>query len=177
LRDADVTAPGSSLHQPVRACVFALGGEQLAADIRHTREVVVLTDRTAVPGAPAYVVGVANLRGNVVPIVDIGPLLGLPPHPAGEALRTIVLEAAGIQIAVPTDEVLGLESFDSVMPRDEATPSPREDLALGRLRRTDGLATLLDVPRLVETARVEAPGRSAAGRLPGDPQSTGHRPA
>jgi chemotaxis signal transduction protein len=161
----------------VRACVFALAGEQLAADIRHTREVVVLADRTTVPRAPAHVMGVANLRGSVVPIVDIGPLLGLPPHTPREALRTIVLEDSGVQIAVPTDDVLGLESFDAVMPGAEGTPNPRGELTLGRLRRAGGGAILLDVPKLIEVAGAGASGRSDAGRWPGDHQSTGRSPA
>jgi purine-binding chemotaxis protein CheW len=172
-----VTAPGPSLSQPVRACVFAVAGEQLATDIRHTREVVVLTDRTTVPRAPAHVMGVANLRGSVVPIVDIGPLLGLPPHAPRDALRTIVLEDSGVQIAVPTDDVLGLESFDAVMPGDEGTAKPRAELTLGRLRRAGGVATLLDVPKLIEAAGAGASGRPAAGRWPGDPQPTGRPPA
>jgi purine-binding chemotaxis protein CheW len=150
-----MTTPVTRLANPVRACVFALAGEQLAADIRHTREVVDLADRTTVPRAPAYVLGVANLRGTVVPIVDIGHLFGLPPRPASEALRTVVLEDAGVQIAVVTDEVLGLESFDEVMPVGEAARRPYAELAVGFLRRADGIvATLLDVPRLVKAVRV-----------------------
>ena len=164
-----MTAPGPDLPQTVRACVFTLAGEQLATDIRHTREVVVLADRTTVPRAPAHVMGVANLRGSVVPIVDIGPLLGLPPHAAREALRTIVLEDSGVQIAVPTDDVLGLESFDAVMPGDGKASRSRGELALGRLRRAGGVATLLDVPKLIEAAGAGASGRPAAGRWPGDP--------
>ena len=99
--------------------MFTVAGRQLAADIRHTREVVVLPDRTMVPRAPAHVLGVANLRGYIVPIVDIGHLLGLPPRPPSEAPRTprtIVLEGAGAQVAIAMDEVLGLESFDEVLP-------------------------------------------------------------
>jgi purine-binding chemotaxis protein CheW len=157
-----VASPVPAASPPVRACVFALAGEQLAADIRHTREVVVLPDRTTVPGAPphVHVLGVANLRGHVVPIVDIRHLLDLPAPPPSEAARTVVLEGAGIQIAVPTDEVLGLETFDHVLPVDEADRRPLGALALGRLRRTDGLATLLDVSRLVEAVRVGPPPRS-----------------
>jgi purine-binding chemotaxis protein CheW len=161
-----VTAPNPGLSQTVRACVFALAGEQLATDIRHTREVVVLADRTTVPRAPAHVMGVANLRGSVVPIVDIGPLLGLPPHAPREALRTIVLEASGVQIAVPTDDVLGLESFDDVMTGDGGAAKPRGELALGRLRRAGGVATLLDVTKLIEAAGAGASGRPDAGRPP-----------
>jgi purine-binding chemotaxis protein CheW len=139
---------------PLRACVFALAGQQLAADIRHTREVVVFPERTVVPLAPAHVVGVANLRGQVVPIVDIRPLLGLPGGVPEAAPRTIVLEDAGVQVAVVTDGVLGLEAFDEVLPAGEMTARTCGELALGLLRRGEDVATLLDVPRLVATLRV-----------------------
>jgi purine-binding chemotaxis protein CheW len=156
--------------------VFALAGERFAADIRDTREVVVLADRTTVPRAPAYVLGVANLRGSVVPVVDLGRVLGLPARPADASLRTVVLEHGGIQIAVPADEVLGLESFDGIMPRDDSSPSPHGELALGLLRRSDGLATLLDVPRLVGAVRVGGPD-GPGGAIAAHPESTGHRAA
>jgi chemotaxis signal transduction protein len=155
-----MTAPESSARPPLRACVFTLAGEQLAADVGHAREVVVLPERTTVPRAPAHVLGVANLRGNIVPIVDIGHLLGLPPRPVSEGLRTLVLEDAGIQVAIPTDDVLGLETFDDVLAADEASSNPCPDLAVGRLKRGDGtVATLLDVARLIATI----------GGSPGDP--------
>jgi chemotaxis signal transduction protein len=143
----------------VRACVFAFGGEHLAADIRHTREVVVLPDRTPVPRAPTHILGVANLRGSIVPIVDVSPLLGLPLRPASEGLRMIVLEDAGVQIAIPTDEVLGLEAFEGVLPADTATPGPFAELAVGLLKRGDETATLLDVPKLIESVRAGPPSR------------------
>jgi chemotaxis signal transduction protein len=106
--------------------VFTVAGRQLAADIRHTREVVALPDRTPVPRAPAHVLGVANLRGYIVPIVDIRHLLGSPAGPPSEAARTprtIVLEGDGAQIAIAMDEVLGLESFDEVLPGPPAASS------------------------------------------------------
>jgi chemotaxis signal transduction protein len=140
--------------------VFTVAGRQLATDIRHTREVVVLPDRTAVPRAPTHVLGVANLRGYVVPIVDIGPMLGLPSRPPDEASstpRTVVLEGAGAQVAIVTDEVLGLESFDEVLPASQTPEGPGRALTLGLLRRSDAMATLLDVPELVEAVRVRPP--------------------
>jgi chemotaxis signal transduction protein len=145
--------------------VFTVTGKQVATDIRHTREVVVLQDPTAVPRAPAHILGVANLRGHVVPIVDIAPLLGLAPRPASEAprpLRTVILEGGGAQVAIVTDEVLGLESFDEVHPAGEIPEGPGRAMTLGWLRRNDATATLLDVPELVETVRVRPPSRPDA---------------
>jgi chemotaxis signal transduction protein len=147
---------------PVRACVFALAGRQLAVDIRHTREVVVLPDRTRVPGAPPHILGVANLRGHVVPIVDMAHVLGLPGRPSTETDRTVVLDGAGVQVAVPTDEVLGLETFDEILSPAEEPHRPLEALAIGRVRRADGFATLIDVSRLVAAVRVGPPSRSDA---------------
>jgi chemotaxis signal transduction protein len=146
---------------PVRACVFALAGRQFAVDIRHTREVVVLPDRTRVPGAPPHILGVANLRGHVVPIVDMTYVLDLPGRLSTETDRTVVLDGAGVQVAVPADEVLGLETFDEILSPEEPH-RPLEALAIGRVRRADGFATLLDVSRLVEAVRVGPPSRSDA---------------
>jgi chemotaxis signal transduction protein len=157
--------------------VFTVAGRQLAADIRHTREVVALPDRTPVPRAPAHVLGVANLRGYIVPIVDIRHLLGSPAGPPSEAARTprtIVLEGDGAQSAIAMDEVLGLESFDEVLPGPPAASStpgappvdaangPVSVPALGLLKRGDAMATLLDVPALVEAVRVRPPSRPDA---------------
>jgi purine-binding chemotaxis protein CheW len=61
-----------------RACVVLLGGRPFAVDVTDAREVVVLETTTPVPGAPAAVIGVMNLRGNVLPVVEARPLLGLP---------------------------------------------------------------------------------------------------
>ena len=61
-----------------RACLFALAGARFAVDVRSAREVVVFDDITAVPLASPHLVGVANLRGTVMPIVDVRDMLGLP---------------------------------------------------------------------------------------------------
>ncbi len=63
-----------------RACLVMLGGRPFAVDVADAREVVVLDTTTAVPGAPPAVLGVMNLRGHVLPVVEARPLLGLPVH-------------------------------------------------------------------------------------------------
>src|SRR5258705_5630126 len=75
----------------LRACLFALSGARFAVDVRSAREVAVFDDLTAVPRAPRLLLGVANLRGTVVPIVDVGPLLDLPELRPARTVRTLVL--------------------------------------------------------------------------------------
>ena len=66
-------ASGSS-----RICLMSLGGEPFAIDLRHVREVFELESVTPVPGVPPILVGVANLRGTVMPLADLRPSLGVP---------------------------------------------------------------------------------------------------
>jgi purine-binding chemotaxis protein CheW len=63
---------------PLRVCLIKLGGESFAIDLRHVREVFEVESLTSVPGMPAALAGVANLRGVVIPVVDLRGLLGLP---------------------------------------------------------------------------------------------------
>lgn len=140
----------------VRACVFVLADEPFAVEVGCAREVVALEDHTAVPRAPAYLVGVTNLRGDILPIVDIRPLLGLPVTPVGRGSRALVLDVVGGQVAVAIDRVLGLEAFDEVVPFGEAARRAYGELGVGLLKRGDGLVTLLDAPKVLEALRVGA---------------------
>ena len=71
-------SPGSEADKsaaPSRICLITLGGEFFAIDLRHVREVFELESITPVPGMPLSLVGVANLRGTVVPLADLRPAL------------------------------------------------------------------------------------------------------
>ncbi|MDA3834373.1 MAG: chemotaxis protein CheW [Spirochaetales bacterium] len=58
---------------------FTLRDEEYAIDITKVREVLDVTTLTKIPRMPSYLCGVINLRGNVVPVIDLGLRLGLPP--------------------------------------------------------------------------------------------------
>src|SRR5512144_3330779 len=107
----------------VRACLCAVSGSRFAVDVRSAREVAVFDELTAVPRAPRHLLGVANLRGTVVPIVDVGPFLGLPDLRPARSVRTLVLRDGALLAAVVVDNVLGLEPFEAVLPAaDPAAP-------------------------------------------------------
>jgi purine-binding chemotaxis protein CheW len=137
----------------LRACVFTLAGAAFAFDVRSVEEVVVFDDATPVPRAPAHVLGVANLRGRVVPLVDVRALLGLPAGRAGRDLTGMVIRAGGWQVALHVDAVIGLEEFEEVTPLDEATRVRGRRLAVGGLRRGNTVATLLDAGEVLGALR------------------------
>ncbi len=152
----------------VRACLVVLGGEQFAVDVGSLREVMVVDRLTAVPGAPSFVRGVANLRGEVLAILDVAPALGLPPSRIGPRGKALVIEPATSQVAIATDAVLGLETFDEFRPSDDPGAEERAAFGVGWLERDGGLVTLLDVPKVVNALRLRA--RGAAGpRGPASP--------
>jgi purine-binding chemotaxis protein CheW len=137
----------------VRACVFTLGGDGFAIEVRCAREVVVVDDVTIVPRGPSYLVGVANLRGRVLSIVDIRALLGLAPRPVGRGTRVLVVQAGSSQVGVAVDAVLGLTSFDELLPLGEAARRAYGEFGVGLARHGDGVVTLLDAERTLEALK------------------------
>ncbi len=144
------TLPGAHRR---RACVVAMGGRTLAVDVRDAREVMTVGAVAAVPGAPAPLLGVANLRGTVLAVADARSLLALPPKPPATGTSAIVLAAGGLEAAVPIDGVLGLEWFDEPLPADDVPDGPVKAYATGVVPRSDGPAILLDAARLLEALR------------------------
>ena len=102
-----------------RACVITLGGRPFAVDVTAAREVVVLDATTSVPGAPAALVGVMNLRGTVLPIVEVRPLLGLPVCATVGRPHALLLADADRRAAILIERVLGLATVDQVHPYTE----------------------------------------------------------
>lgn len=135
-----------------RACVVLLGGRPFAVDVADAREVVVLDATTPVPGAPASVLGVMNLRGNVLPVVEARPLLGLPVRAAPGRGHALVLADGERRAAILVERVLGLTAFETVRPLTER--ADHEGLAAGELTaESGGSATLLDARAVLAALR------------------------
>jgi len=104
---------------------------------------------TPVPGASRELLGVANLGGVVMPIVDVRPLLGLrtptPRHP----LTTLVVAEATVRVAMMIDAALGLEPFPSIAPSLPQPGQLHSGLVRGSLTRDSETIPLLDIPSLV----------------------------
>jgi purine-binding chemotaxis protein CheW len=143
--------------------VLLLGGRPFAIDVRAATEIVVFGSPTPVPKGPPHLLGVANLRGAVIPVLDVQPLLGLSARRVTARLPALVVSWAGGQVAIAVDRVLGLESFGEVLPFSEAAAGQYGEYGVGLLPREGTFIPLLDMPRLVEALRREEPaGRSAA---------------
>jgi len=87
---------------------FNLGDEDFGVDINQVQEIVRLSAITRVPQAPGYMEGVLNLRGNVLPVVNLRTRLGLPPVDHTEASRIVVLDIGGAKTGAIVDRVTGV---------------------------------------------------------------------
>ena len=134
---------------PSRFCILRFQDERLAVELSQVREICKLESVTSVPGMPQALVGVANLRGNIVPVVDLYPSLGLP-GAAGLRYAVVVRQGArhvGILVQdVP--EIQTAEFVDLVeMPCVEwKRACPFVSRVVKTAGRTIGV---LDVPRLL----------------------------
>ncbi len=167
----DATAQGDG--QYLR---FQLGAESFACDILQIREILEYHRPTAVPQMPAFVHGVMNLRGSVVPVIDLAQRLG---RPASKVLRRsciIILQQAAPagDIGMLVDEVHAVEDIAS--DRMEAPPQLGRlfppGLLAGMLRQTPGFTLLLDASQLlapdVLSQLAEAMAETPASPLAGD---------
>ena len=137
----------------IRACVFTLAGEPFAVDVTQVREVAVFQEWTTVPLASPHLVGVANLRGDVVPIADARGVLKLAARQSGHKLWTLIVEAEGCEVALVIDGAVSLEAFGGIAGLDESSPQPHAEWALGFLPDGERLIPLLDPARLLRALR------------------------
>jgi purine-binding chemotaxis protein CheW len=85
--------------------VFELSGEVYALDILHVNEIIRIQPVTPVPGAPEYIEGLINLRGRVVPVVDLRKRFGLRTRDIGDRSRIIVVQVSDDIVGAVVDAV------------------------------------------------------------------------
>lgn len=137
-------------------CLRLLGG-RYAFEAPLVTEVVRLGPLTRLPAAPAFLPGVFTHRGEVLPVLDIGQLVGQGSIPIRPSTRAAIVHCGPWKVAVVSDGVEGLVS----LPRRTVEPPPAESSGMAEFlsgvgRDRLGTVAILDLPRLVETARARA---------------------
>ncbi len=84
---------------------FYLDGEKYAVNVEHVREVLKNTAISPVPGAPFFVLGVINLRGNIVTVIDAHKRFSLAPADHSDSTRIVVVEMSGQLMGMVVDKV------------------------------------------------------------------------
>jgi purine-binding chemotaxis protein CheW len=158
---SDPTTPPASAEEtevpvlpdfPSRVCVFTIDDGYYAVDLRHIREVFPIESITPIPGMPPVVIGMTNVRGSVVPIVDLRLLLGLRPRQMPPF--AVVLRHEGYELAVLVDrspEIMTVmpDQFEVSMQGSSEDSEAARHIVNGKLNINGSATRLLDVAQLV----------------------------
>lgn len=144
----------------MRICLFSISGDTYAVTVDVLAEIIIPQKVFPVPTTPPHVVGIINLRGNIVPIVDIRPALNLPASPGAGQVAIIrhnqmnlgiVVDAVAEVVSVPLSSVLPLPAE---VANQDAGAKNRSRYLRAIIQRPNGVAALLNIDRLMEAIRL-----------------------
>ena len=153
---------------------FAIGDDQYGVDIMSVREIKGWSEITHLPKQPEYVRGVLNLRGVMVPIIDLRCRFGQGLTNATPIHIVIIVQVGPRQVGLLADRVLDIVSIDAA--KIQAVPriaqASRVDFLSGLVTVEDSMIALIDLPNLLsvpvgedeETAAVERKRTAVAPR-------------
>ncbi|MCH8820778.1 MAG: chemotaxis protein CheW [Acidobacteria bacterium] len=130
--------------------VFDLEAEAYAIDIGTVSAIILMQDITRVPRMPDFVEGVINLRGKVIPVVDLHERFGLPKREENKDNRIVVVDIDGQDIGMIVDavrEVIRIAS-DAVEPPSSVITTDRSKYVQGIAKLENRLIILLDLSQI-----------------------------
>lgn len=141
---------------------FGVGSERYAIPVTKVEEVLELQPITKVPRCPVFLLGIVNVRGRLIPVMDMRLRLGLAAAEAGVETRIVVMTMQygeeELSVGALTDQVHGVVDIEAE--QIEAPPrfaGGREDVGLsGTARMDDGIFLLLDVDRILSPEYLDA---------------------
>jgi purine-binding chemotaxis protein CheW len=135
---------------------FAIDGQEYAFRIEQIQEIVILDRVTQTPQVADYVEGVSNLRGAIIPIINLRKLLGLAPRAADAETRTIVVNVGGRTMGCTVDAVSQVIRIPSerIQPAPESVTAGGADYISGFAKLDDRLIILLDIDELLRPEKL-----------------------
>jgi purine-binding chemotaxis protein CheW len=131
---------------------FTLHSEEYAVDILSVQEINRITEITKVPNSPPYVEGVVNLRGKVIPVINLRNKFGFEDKAIDDTSRIIIMDIQGITYGVIVDlvsEVLRVQS-DTVEPTPPMSSDANSKFIKGLVKLDDRLIILIDIDNLID---------------------------
>jgi purine-binding chemotaxis protein CheW len=144
--------------------VFTVGGSRCAVPLEHVQEVVRAVAITPLPTAPPIVEGVIDVRGTVVPVVDVRARLGLPPEPVRPEQRMVLVVAGARQVALRVDDVEWVARIRSSSVSEPERIARGIGWLAGVARLKDGLVLFHDLDTFFRQGETEALDAALAAR-------------
>lgn len=130
-------AEATAKDQVIQLVTFCLEEESYGINVMQVQEVLRVTEIAPVPGAPCFVLGIINLRGNVVTVIDTRARFGLPAGDVTDASRIVIIESDKQVVGIMVDSVAEVVELRN----SEIDPPPNVGNEEGS-RYIQGLATI-----------------------------------
>lgn len=135
------------------ALAFVISGESYAVEMSYVLETLPLGDFTPLFCTPSYVLGVTNLRGRILSIIDLRRFFGLPAIGLSDLNRVVVVSNGSMEFGILADGIVGMRSLDkaSLKPTPETFTGVREEFVSGV---TAERLALLDLGKIMTDPRI-----------------------
>ncbi len=148
--ETDKTATGPA-ELAGKYVILTVGPETYGVNVAAVQSIIPMSPITRVPGTSGWVEGVINLRGNVIPVVDLGRRMGQPEAAPGTRGRILVVEHEKGQVGLMVDQVTEVQSLEAgqIEPPSSLVRTQDNEFVLGVARDGDRLILLLDVRKIL----------------------------
>jgi twitching motility protein PilI len=129
--------PASERNEPEwQGIGYQLGGVRLVSAMGEVREILQVPRVTALPGVSEWMLGIANVRGRLLPVADVHRYLGIEPTLPQSQARLLVVEAEGLMAGLMVEASLGIQHFvlSSFEPPGSEVPVPLARIIRGSYR-------------------------------------------
>jgi len=139
---------------------FGIAGEDYAINVGYVTEIVRLQKVFAVPDVQRHIRGVINLRGRVIPLLDVRARFGLPAAGFDDRTVVVVIEAGNSPTGLVVDGVYGIceTPAEQLEPAPPVMRSNAAPLVTALAKRGDKVSFIIDVPTLVATSSAARAG-------------------
>jgi purine-binding chemotaxis protein CheW len=152
----------------VKLACFEVGDATYALEVECVREIVRMAEITPLPNAPALIEGVIDLRGSLIPVLDLARMLGRGVGSSNDRARVAVLDFGGLVFGLWVDaatEVLTLDASRLEDVPDLATHTGYDAVCSMVRRESEPPVMVLSLDHLIETIYRSAPSGSAVGEI------------
>lgn len=129
--------------------IFTLDNTMYGVDIMKVQEIIKMSDITKIPNCDPFVKGVVNLRGKIIPVLDMGEMLGKEKSEIDSKWKILIIKKDGGNIGVLVENISEVKRIDTKVIEEPSKSLIDKNRALSGIAKTDsGLYMIMDIDRL-----------------------------
>ena len=147
----NINKEASTSKETKQYIAFTVGDEKYGLDLMEIRSIERLSPITRVPKSKDFVLGVINLRGDILPVIDARKVIGIPSKAHDEQTRIIIAKYQDCSIGILVDNVINIleVSDDQIQGRDEVFEDKDQELVAGLIRIESDIVLILDLEKIL----------------------------